>query len=333
MANEGSSRWQCAGAEYADAATKHNMAETRNWPGYYGYEFHCVIEGFVEEIRTMHFRSWDDYPKIDIKCIGCKRSFAGAQRRHDQVILVRGYVEMNYRLERGLTVSGDIAVHANDSLWESSFRSAALFPCVRFDTLYKELMSTCTLCPPRVESQWVMPSVPYVATKYGTRALIAAGGSYDDLRMAKEYLAVYEAPRSERPYVVWYYGDSPGCVVRTARAFVSRLCPGAQRREEEQDVYENTRGEMDWDGYDGHRITMLHNVHAMQWSAATLAALCGDKPVRVQQAGGRRQFKSKYLVVFASGEPTAEYGDHPDFIELRSRIDEAVHVPPPEASV
>lgn len=296
------------------------MAGTGDWPGCHGYEFLCVAFPHYGAARFREVNS------VKVDAIGCTRLFYGAQLQDEGSLLVRGYIESRWPEPPSIGLL-NIYVETASHQFKYRLEDITIMPCIRFDALYRELLTTCKTFPLQTDAKWTVPSIPYFATTYGIRSIIAAGGSYDGVCLAREYMTTNEAARSERPNVVWYHGDSPRSVIKEARRFASEVC--SRRHFRMVNVYENTRGETEWDGYDGHVITILHNVYALRWSAATLAALCGDEPVRVQQSRGTRQFRSQYLIIIASDEPTAEYGDHPDFIELRSSINEVVRVPVP----
>lgn len=116
--------------------------------------------------------------------------------------------------------------------------------------------------------------------------------SYQALKFAETAIKYTEEPRTDKPFVLWYYGPSGSGKSRKAaqdfpKAYWATTLPW-------------------YDGYDSHHAIIYDDFRINDIKFNELLRLMDGYPMRIQFKGGTRQFVSK-VIIFTSPFPPERY--------------------------
>lgn len=124
------------------------------------------------------------------------------------------------------------------------------------------------------------------------RQVIETCGSYQSLSFGIKAIAYFEARRSFKTEVYWYYGSTG-----TGKSHMAWEEAGS-------DAYTPVSSKW-WEGYDGHEHVILDDIRA-DWCPYNMFLQLFDKyPMRIECKGGSRQFVSKKIWVTSPYPPNA----------------------------
>lgn len=158
-----------------------------------------------------------------------------------------------------------------------------------------------------------------IVTTGGMRAVVEQVDSYQAWRAAEMYLKYTDPPRTEKPYVIWLYGETGAGKSRVAQL----IAPDAYWKD----------GTKWWDGYDRHQAVIIDDFRSTHWTLDYMLRLLDRYPCRVEVKGGSRQFVADVIIITSPYPPTLTYSATAEDIgQLIRRIDEIneVSTPPPQ---
>lgn len=157
-------------------------------------------------------------------------------------------------------------------------------------------------------------NIRIIAMNDGMRG-VTLHGTYEQIKVAKEFLVYHEEPRDWLTEVYWLFGPTGTGKSRTAR----EICTG--------DVYTKSEGSKWWDGYDGHEEVIIDDFRDSWWKITDMLRLLDRYECRVEIKGGMRQFKPKKIVVTSIFPPEVCYRNTGEAIEqLLRRITKCIDV-------
>lgn len=175
-----------------------------------------------------------------------------------------------------------------------------------------------------------LDAIRSMALADGLRA-VSSVASYQELKVAEQFLVWNEPPRVWKPTVLWFYGATGLGKSRRARWILEQeygLNPS--------DIYTKCDGTKWWPGYDSHKGVIIDDFRPSWWSITEMLSLLDRYEKRIEFKGGYRQFRAEYIVVTSCLGPNQCYEGTGEAIQqLLRRIDEVTHfvfewVPPNE---
>lgn len=130
------------------------------------------------------------------------------------------------------------------------------------------------------------------------------------LRTAEKLVKYYDKPRSSKPEVLWFYGDSG--TGKTSGAIGA--LPSAYFKS-------NATGRW-WYGYDGHKDIIIDDVRPEAYSFTYLLGLLDRYAFQVEDKGMIRQFVGERIILTSPAHPDIMYmSREEDIKQLLRRID------------
>lgn len=130
----------------------------------------------------------------------------------------------------------------------------------------------------------------------GGMRLVAASHKLHGIKHAEKYAEYCEKPRSEKPTVVWLWGETGTGKSRYAR-YVTRF----------MDTYVHNCGTKWFPGYDGHEAVIFDDFDDNVFPFSYFLTLLDRYSALVEPKGGYRQFKASYIVVTSHLPPSTYY--------------------------
>jgi len=124
------------------------------------------------------------------------------------------------------------------------------------------------------------------------RELLDREVNHQCLRVAETWLKYKESPKTWKPEVVWYYGESGAGKSHAARATLS------------EGYWESNADNGGWmDGYDAHDEVFLDDIGPDWFPWKVLLRMLGQEGCNMRVKGGFRQFKPRRIVITSIQHP------------------------------
>lgn len=128
------------------------------------------------------------------------------------------------------------------------------------------------------------------------RELIPAVGGMQSVRMAECWLKYFEEPRDWLPEVYWIYGGSGLGKTQMAYKMGYEFNPN----ERPFKLMSNRKW---WEGYDAHEVVIVDELRQDCFRVSELLELMDRYEYRVENKGGSRQMRAKYIIITSSKSP------------------------------
>lgn len=148
-----------------------------------------------------------------------------------------------------------------------------------------------------------------VKNKGGMRDIIDATESVQALKYAQIVLKYFEQPRSEKPVVKWFHGDTG--TGKTRQAFA-----------ESKDPWVSGRNLKWWEGYDAHKHVIIDDFRRDFCTFHELLRILDRYPYLIENKGGSRQLLATQIIITCPFKPEEIYDTREDIQQLLRRIDE-----------
>lgn len=139
--------------------------------------------------------------------------------------------------------------------------------------------------------------------------VVKVATSYQSVKMAEQILKYHEKPRTEKPYVEWYYGPTGTGKSRKAYEKLGQDCYTAM-----------STGKW-FEGYDGHKKVLIDDMRKDFMKFHELLRLLDRYPMRVEQKGASRQFVADHIIITSAYPPGLLFETREDIHQLLRRID------------
>lgn len=138
--------------------------------------------------------------------------------------------------------------------------------------------------------------------------------SFQSVKGAQSLLTLLEPPRSWKPEVRWYFGQSGAGKTRAAYDWLG------------PELYQPTTLKW-WDGYDGHEAVLIDDFRPRHCDFVFLLRLLDRYGMRVECKGGSRQFRPKRIAITSIQDPrNMTWLDDEPIEQLMRRIDDIILV-------
>jgi len=139
--------------------------------------------------------------------------------------------------------------------------------------------------------------------------VVMVAKSYQSVKMAEQILKYHEKPRTEKPFVEWYYGTTGTGKSKTAYEILG------------DDCYTCLSTGRWFDGYDGHDNVLIDDMRKDFMKFHELLRLLDRYAMRVECKGGTRQFIAKHIIITSCFHPKEMFDTREDIQQLLRRID------------
>ena len=139
--------------------------------------------------------------------------------------------------------------------------------------------------------------------------VVMVAKSYQSVKMAEQILKYHEKPRTEKPNVEWYYGETGTGKSKAAYEILG------------EDCYTCLSTGRWFDGYDGHEKVLIDDMRKDFMKFHELLRLLDRYAMRVECKGGTRQFVAKHIIITSCYHPKDMFDTREDVQQLLRRID------------
>lgn len=143
--------------------------------------------------------------------------------------------------------------------------------------------------------------------------VVVCARSYQAIQVAEKYLQYYESPRTHKPIVKWYYGQSGSGKTHAA---IEELG---------EHYYEAPSDGKWWQGYDAHENVLIDDMRETFMDFPRFLRLIDKYKFRVECKGSSRQFLARKIIITSPHPPEDVYSNREDKFQLLRRIDEIRH--------
>lgn len=142
------------------------------------------------------------------------------------------------------------------------------------------------------------------------RDVVTVATSYQSVRMAECILKYHELPRTEKPFVRWFWGPTGTGKSKTAYELLG------------EDCYTCMSTAKWFEGYDGHTEVLIDDMRKDFCKFHELLRLLDRYQMRIECKGGSRQFRATHIIITSCYSPQTLFDTREDVQQLIRRIDE-----------
>jgi len=165
-------------------------------------------------------------------------------------------------------------------------------------------------------------SIKQIALTEGMRAVTLVATNAQQITVAEKMLKYHEKPKTWKPYVKWYWGDSGSGKSHEIMRQAKLINP--------DDIYQKNEDNKGFDGYDGHDIVIIDDFRDDWWKLTNMLHMLDSSGFKVESKGGMRQFRPHHIFITSIRHPKTYYNNCGEPIhQLLRRIEEIVEWDPP----
>jgi len=142
----------------------------------------------------------------------------------------------------------------------------------------------------------------------GMAQIVESIDSYQAVRMSELILKYSEQPRKWETMIYWYWGNT-GCG-KTRKAYdTAQELLRTEFKDFSDEPYWTSGNLKWWEGYDGHPVVIIDEFRDTHATLDQMLRLTDRYPYRVENKGGSRQLRAKYIFITSCYPPEELFKD------------------------